>query len=107
MALDGIVKGLLDQMAANPQPKLWDLAPAEGREMYRAMAAALEPPGLAIGKIENTIMPGPGGGEIKLRVYTPVAARSPTKQARAWSLSTTASPRNTNSPPPPTTPTPP
>jgi acetyl esterase len=73
MALDGIVKGLLDQMAANPQPKLWDLAPAEGREMYRAMAAALEPPGLAIGKIENTIMPGPGGGEIKLRVYTPVA----------------------------------
>jgi acetyl esterase len=73
MALDGIVKGLLDQMAANPQPKLWDLAPAEGREMYRAMATALEPPGLAIGKIENTTMPGPGGGEIKLRVYTPVA----------------------------------
>lgn len=73
MALDGIVKGLLDQMAANPQPKLWDLAPAEAREMYRAMATALEPPGLAIGKIENTTMPGPGGGEIKLRVYTPVA----------------------------------
>jgi acetyl esterase len=72
MALDAIVKGLMDQMAANPQPKLWELAPAQGREMYRAMATVLEPPAIAIGKIENTAMPGPAG-EIKLRVYTPVA----------------------------------
>lgn len=72
MALDAIVKGLMDQMAANPQPKLWELAPAQGREMYRAMATVLEPPAIAIGKIENTAMPGPAG-EIKLRLYTPVA----------------------------------
>lgn len=72
MALDAIVKGLMDQMAATPQPKLWELAPAQGREMYRAMATVLEPPAIAIGKIENTAMPGPAG-EIKLRVYTPVA----------------------------------
>jgi acetyl esterase len=72
MALDAIVKGLMDQMAANPQPKLWELAPAQGREMYRAMATVLEPTAIAIGKIENTAMPGPAG-EIKLRVYTPVA----------------------------------
>jgi acetyl esterase len=72
MSLDAIVKGLLDQMAAAPQPKLWELTPAQGREMYRAMAQVLEPPAIAIGKIENIAMPGPAG-EIKLRIYTPVA----------------------------------
>lgn len=72
MALDGIVKGLLDQMAANPMPKLWEIAPAQGREMYRMMASTLEPPSLPIGKIENLTMPGPAG-EIKLRAYTPIA----------------------------------
>ena len=72
MPLDAIVKGLLDQMAADPQPKLWELAPAQGREMYRAMAQVLEPPAIAIGKIDNVAMPGPAG-EIKLRIYTPVA----------------------------------
>lgn len=72
MALDGIVKGLLDQMAANPMPKLWEIAPAQGREMYRMMASTLEPPSLPIGKIENLAMPGPAG-EIKLRAYTPIA----------------------------------
>jgi acetyl esterase len=72
MALDAIVKGLMDQMAANPQPKLWELAPAQGREMYRGMAAILEPPNIAIGKIDNIAMPGPAG-QLKLRAYTPVA----------------------------------
>jgi acetyl esterase len=75
MTLDPIVKGLLDQMAANPMPKLWEVTPAQGRELYRTMAAALEPQGIAIGKIENVSMPGPAG-EIKLRVYTPVAGGS-------------------------------
>jgi acetyl esterase len=75
MTLDPIVKGLLDQMAANPMPKLWEIPPAQGRELYRTMAAALEPQGIAIGKIENASMPGPAG-EIKLRVYTPVAGGS-------------------------------
>jgi acetyl esterase len=72
MALDAIVKGLMDQMAAAPQPKLWELTPTQGREMYRAMATVLEPPAIAIGKIDNIAMPGPAG-EIKLRIYTPVA----------------------------------
>jgi acetyl esterase len=72
MALDAIVKGLLDQMAANPMPKLWEVPPAQGREMYRMMASMLEPPAVAIGKIDNITMPGPAG-EIKLRVYAPVA----------------------------------
>lgn len=72
MALDAFVKGLIDQMAANPMPKLWEVPAIQGREMYRMMASALEPPAVAIGKIENTTMPGPGG-PLKLRIYTPVA----------------------------------
>jgi len=72
MTLDAIVQGLLDQMAANPMPKLWEVPPAQGRELYRAMSQALEPQGGPIGKIENTTMQGPAG-QIKLRVYTPVA----------------------------------
>ncbi len=75
MPLDAIVKGLLDQMAANPMPKLWEVPPAQGRELYRMISQTLEPQGLAIGKIENMSFPGPGG-DIKLRVYTPVAGGS-------------------------------
>jgi acetyl esterase len=75
MPLDAIVKGLLDQMAANPMPKLWEVPPAQGRELYRMISQTLEPQGLAIGKIENMSCPGPGG-DIKLRVYTPVAGGS-------------------------------
>ncbi len=73
MALDAIVKDLLDQMAANPMPKLWEVPPAQGRELYRMMAQTLEPQGIAIGKVENTSFPGPSGDQIKLRVYSPVA----------------------------------
>jgi acetyl esterase len=72
MPLDAIVKGLLDQMAADPMPKLWEVSPAQGREMYRAVAQTLEPQGIAIGRIENISIPGPAG-QLKLRVYTPVA----------------------------------
>jgi acetyl esterase len=72
MALDAIIQGLLDQMAANPTPKLWEVSPVQGREMYRLISQTLEPQGLGIGKIENLSCPGPAG-LIKLRVYTPVA----------------------------------
>jgi acetyl esterase len=73
MTLDPIVKGLLDQMAANPLPKLWEVPPAQGREMYRAMSQALEPQGIAIGKIDNVTFQGPAG-QMKARVYSPVAS---------------------------------
>ena len=53
-------------------PKLWELPPAQGREMFRMMSTTLEPAGIAIGKIENMPMIGPAG-ELKLRVYTPIA----------------------------------
>lgn len=73
MSLDPQVKALLDQLAENPAPKLWELTPAEGREMYVAMASLLEPADVAIGKTEDVTIPGPAG-EIPARVYTPVAA---------------------------------
>ncbi|MCE9521921.1 MAG: alpha/beta hydrolase [Alphaproteobacteria bacterium] len=73
MPLDAIVKGLLEQMAANPMPKLWEVPPGQGRELYRMMSQTLEPQGIAIGKIENVSFAGPSGDQIKLRLYSPVA----------------------------------
>ena len=74
MSLDPQAKALLEQMAANPDaPRLIDLPPAGGREMYRAMAAMLDPQGVPIGKVEDRAIPGPAG-DIPVRVYTPVAA---------------------------------
>ncbi|HEX7776204.1 MAG TPA: alpha/beta hydrolase [Parvibaculum sp.] len=76
MALDPQVKGLLDMLSADPTaPRLIDLPVADGRAMYRAMAAQLEPQGLPIGKVEDMAIPGPAG-EIPVRLYTPVAAGS-------------------------------
>jgi len=72
MSLDAIVKGLLDDMAANSTPKLWELAPPQGREMYRMIANTLEPQGISIGKTENMSIPGPAA-PIQIRIYTPVA----------------------------------
>ncbi|MFN4354275.1 alpha/beta hydrolase [Parvibaculum sp.] len=74
MSLDPQAKALLEQMAANPDaPRLIDLPPAGGREMYRAMAAMLDPQGIPIGKVEDRAIPGPAG-DISVRIYTPVAA---------------------------------
>lgn len=73
MALDPQVKALLDSMAENPAPRLIDLPVADGREMYRAMAATLDLQGVAIGKVEDRSIEGPGGA-LPLRIYTPVAA---------------------------------
>lgn len=74
MSLDPQAKALLDQLAADPDaPRLIDLPPEGGREMYRAMAGMLDLQGVAIGKVEDRTIPGPGG-EIPVRLYTPVAA---------------------------------
>ena len=74
MSLDPQVKALLEQLGADPEaPRLIDLPPAGGREMYRAMASMLDLQGVAIGKIEDRTIPGPAG-DIPIRLYTPVAA---------------------------------
>ena len=73
MPLDPLAQAFLDQLAATPTPKLWDLPPAAARQGFAAMMVLVGPKDVPIGKIENIAMPGPGG-DIKLRVYTPVAA---------------------------------
>jgi acetyl esterase/lipase len=75
MPLDPLVKGFLDQMAAQPGPKLFELAPAEGRAMFAMMMQMIGPKDVAVGTVRNLAMPGPGG-EIRLRAYAPVAAGS-------------------------------
>jgi acetyl esterase len=72
--LDPLTKAFLDQMAAVPGPKMWELAPGEAREAFNAMMQIVGPKDVPIGKVQNLTMPGPGG-EIALRSYTPVAAK--------------------------------
>jgi len=72
MPLDPQAEALLAQLAENPQPKLWEMPVAEARALYDAMAATLDMPDVAIGKTEDTHIPGPAGA-IPARIYTPVA----------------------------------
>lgn len=74
MTLDPQAQALLDGLAADANaPKLYTLPPEAAREFYRALGAAVDLQGVPIGKVEDISIPGPGG-EIPLRLYTPVAA---------------------------------
>lgn len=75
MPLDPLLKALLDQMGAEPAPPMWEVGPEAAREMFTALIDAVGPKDVPIGKVENRTMPGPGG-EIELRVYSPVAGGS-------------------------------
>jgi acetyl esterase len=70
-----MVKAFLDQMAAVPGPKMWEVPPPAAREAFAAMMQLVGPKDVPIGKVQNLTMPGPGG-ELALRIYTPVAAKS-------------------------------
>ena len=75
MPLDPIMKAFLDQMAAQDGPQMYELPPVQAREMFAALMQLAGPKDVPIGKVANLTCPGPGG-EIPLRVYTPVAAGS-------------------------------
>ena len=75
MPLDPIVKAFLDQLAGTPGPKMWEMSPPEGREAFRALMQFVGPKDVPIGKVENRKIPGPGG-EIPIRIYSPIAAGS-------------------------------
>ena len=75
MPLDPIVKAFLDQMAAQPGPKMQEMPAADARAMFAAMMQMVGPKDVPVGKVENIAMPGPGG-DLQLRNYTPVAAGS-------------------------------
>lgn len=73
MPLDPLAKAFLDQLAATPSPPHWQLPPAAARQAFAAMMAMVGPKDVPVGKIENISIPG-SGGELRLRIYTPVAA---------------------------------
>ena len=75
MALDPVLKAFLDQMAAVPGPKMWELSAPEARATFVGLMQLVGPKDVPIGKTENLTVPGPGG-PVPVRVYSPVAAGS-------------------------------
>ncbi len=73
MPLDPLTKAFLDQLGAAPTPKLWELSPTNARLAFAMMMGLAGPKDVPIGRVESRTMPGPGG-DIALRLYTPVAA---------------------------------
>lgn len=76
MPLDPLVKAFLDRAAAIPRPKAWDVPPAVTRQSFAGMMQVTSLKDVAIGRIENFNIPGPGG-DIRVRSYAPVAAAGP------------------------------
>jgi len=68
MALDSQAKFLLEQMEAAGAPPMSSLSPEEARLTtdFSALAGIPE----KVGKVENRVIPGPGG-DIPVRIYTP------------------------------------
>ena len=69
MPLDPQAEALLEQMKQMGFIFTPDLTPARGREMM-AQFLAIRPPGEAVAKVEDRLIPGPAG-EIPIRIYTP------------------------------------
>ena len=49
--LDATLDAILKQMAANPAPKLWEVAPPQARAMFGAMREMFEPASIPIALI--------------------------------------------------------
>ena len=74
MQLDTHVRNLLDMFANSGQPKIWELPPAQARDMALALTQMVEGKE-PIGKMENGFLPGPEG-PLSFRIYTPASAGS-------------------------------
>ena len=70
MPLAAEYEAMFSALAAEPGPKISDLSPAEGREMYRAMRAVN--PDLGIGSVEDQQI-DTEVGSIPVRIYRPSA----------------------------------
>ncbi len=71
MPLDPALKAVLDQLAANPGPKLHEVSPEEARQFFDAMQMPQEE--VSLPSVSDRAIPGPGG-EIPIRVYRPEGA---------------------------------
>jgi acetyl esterase len=73
MPLDPLVKAFLDQAASLPRPKIWEMPLSLGRQTFAQMMSMVGPKDVPVGRVQNMVIPGPAG-EIKARLYAPVAA---------------------------------
>lgn len=69
------VQAVLDLVEQADNPEYWELDPVEARVQYDQRSAALDAPGPEVGRIEDRVVPGPGG-DLPVRVYWP-AGNSP------------------------------
>jgi acetyl esterase len=76
MPLDPQVKAFLERAAEIARPRFWELPPAAARQSFTGMLQLTGPKDVPVGRIENVTIPGPGG-DIRARVYAPVAASGP------------------------------
>lgn len=80
MPLDPLVKAFLDQAAMIPRPKMWQMPPQAARASFAGMMGLVGPQNVAVGKVENFVIPvtaGPGPvRQIAARAYAPIAISS-------------------------------
>ena len=73
MSLDPVLKVFLDQLDAQPGPKMWELGAPEARVLLQTMMQLVGPKDIAVGAVQDLAAAGPGGA-IPLRSYTPQGA---------------------------------
>lgn len=72
MSVDPHIAAFLDALARSGEKKMYEGSVEEARASYRAMAAALHPPGttVPVGRVENIAVDG-ASGKLQARVYRP------------------------------------
>ncbi|HEY5048700.1 MAG TPA: alpha/beta hydrolase [Rhizomicrobium sp.] len=70
MQLDPVIRGFLESLAAQPGPKMWELAAPDARAVFAALMQLVGPQDVPIGKVFDMKAQGPRG-DIPLRNYTP------------------------------------
>jgi acetyl esterase len=80
MPLDSHVKRLLHMVAAAGVPDISQLSPAQMRQTITGLSDILDIKDVAIGRIDDRELPGPGG-PLAIRTYTPLARESEQKLA--------------------------
>ena len=73
MPLDPQVKTFLDQASALPRPKMGEMPISLARQTFAHLMTMVGPKDVPVGKVQNIVIPGPKG-DIRARVYAPVAA---------------------------------
>ncbi len=80
MALDPQAKALLDALAQMDAPPILESEPAEVREAMAALGSMSDAADEEVREVVEQTIPGPGG-ELRVRIYTPVLATEGAPQA--------------------------